>query len=127
MPATSSHVNCPVVVFRLTVKELKGDDLADEIREYFLTLFQQTHATSAVIDFQDVKYLSSAGFRPLLSLQRTVRQHGGRLVLCGLAPLVEEVFSTTRLITSHGPGRSTFEVQPDVPAAVASLCRPVED
>jgi len=65
--------------------------------------------------------LSSASFRPLLSLLREVRAHGGRLVLCNLQPYVHEVFSVTRLISSHGDTPAAFEVQPDLLAAIASL------
>ena len=80
-----------------------------------------------VVDFtKSVTYMSSAGFRPLLSLQRAVRQRGGRLVLCHLDPKVEEIFSTVRLISTVGSSRATFEVQPDVPAAMVSLYRGTE-
>jgi len=80
-------------------------------------------AVHAIIDFQAVQYLSSAGFRPLLSLNRHVREHGGRLVLCNMQPQVEEVFTVTRLIDPDGKGRAAFIAQPTVPAAVAHVCQ----
>jgi anti-anti-sigma factor len=119
------HLTCPVLVVRLAVAELRGDELADEVREQLLTLYHRAQPAGMVIDFQGVTYLSSAGFRPLLSLQRAVRERGGRLVLCNLDPNVAEVFSVMRLI-GGGVSRATFEVQPDVPAAAASLYRPAE-
>src|SRR5206468_3314274 len=70
------HLACPVVVIRLAVAELKGDDLADEVREQLLVLYHRTQAENVVVDFRGVTYLSSAGFRPLLSLQRAVRERG---------------------------------------------------
>jgi anti-anti-sigma factor len=39
-----------------------------------------------VIDFQHVRYVSSAGFRPLLVAAKLIDAAGGRLVLCGLSP-----------------------------------------
>jgi anti-anti-sigma factor len=126
MPEPLTHLTCPVVVLRLTVAEVKGDDLADEIREQCLMLYQQARAVNVVLDFTGVTYLSSAGFRPLLSLQRKVREQGGRLVLCNLDPRVEDIFSVTRLISTPNSSRSTFEVQLDVPAAILSLYRATE-
>jgi anti-anti-sigma factor len=79
-----------------------------------------------VLDLSAVKYMSSSGFRPLLSLQRKVREHGGRLVLSNLDPHVEDVFSVTRLISTSSSSRATFEVQLDVPAAILSLYRGTE-
>ncbi len=78
-----------------------------------------------MIDFQPVTYLSSSSFRPLLSLLREVRDGGGRLVLCNLNRDVHEIFSVTRLIATNDSTPAAFEVQADVPAAVASLQLPV--
>jgi anti-anti-sigma factor len=118
-----TRLTCPLVVLRLVVPELKDDEVADEVREQCLAQYQQTNALNVVLDFHDVTYLASAGFRPLLSLQRRVRERGGRLVLCNLDPKVEDVFSLTRLIATSSSSRATFEVQANVPAAVASLYR----
>ena len=81
-------------------------------------------AHNAILDFQHVKFLSSAGFRPLLSLHRLLRQQNGKLLLCGLCPEVYEIFEVTRLISTKGASRAPFEVFPDVPSAVASLFQP---
>jgi anti-anti-sigma factor len=96
------------------------------VREQSLALYYQSQAANVILDFHGVTYLSSAGFRPLLSLQRKVRERGGRLVLCHLDPKVLEVFSVTRLVSSSGSSRAAFEVQADVPAAMTSLYRGTE-
>ena len=115
------HISCPVVVIRIEPAQLIGDTLADAIREEFLTARRAVGARHVVVDFQSVTYVSSASFRPLLSLLREVRAQGGRLVLCNLQPDVQEVFSVSRLISSHGATPAAFEVQMDLPAAIASL------
>jgi anti-sigma B factor antagonist len=115
------HISCPVVVLRIEMAQLIGDTLADAIREEFLTARKLVNARHVVVDFEAVTYLSSASFRPLLSLLREVRAHGGRLVLCNLHPDVHEVFSVTRLISSHGATPAAFEVQPDAATALRSL------
>jgi anti-anti-sigma factor len=110
-----------LVILRINSVQISGDLIAEELRDEFLAVYSRSGAQSVVIDFQQVAYMSSAGFRPLLSLLRQVRNQGGRLVLCGLRPAVEEPFLITRLINTGGPGPSTFEVQPDLATAVASL------
>jgi anti-anti-sigma factor len=119
-----THISCPVVVLRIETAQLMGDIMADALRDDFLAASKGVGARHVVVDFQPVTYLSSASFRPLLSLLREVRARKGRLVLCNLNADVHEVFSVTRLISSHGSAPAAFEVQADVPAAVASLCQP---
>ncbi len=95
--------------------------MADEMRDEMLGIYLSAHGVNVVLDFEGVKYLSSAGFRPLLRLNRQVRERGGRLVLCNLCAEVKEIFAVTRLISTSKVAPATFEVQADAPAAVASL------
>jgi anti-anti-sigma factor len=115
----AKHISCPLVVLRLQAERVVGDTLADALRDELLAIYTRSEAVHAIVDFQVVRYLSSAGFRPLLSLLREVHIRGGRLILCNLLPVVEEAFLVTRLINTAGP--STFEVQPNLAAAAASL------
>ncbi len=48
-----------------------------------------------VLDMRQVPYMSSAGIRMLLSTYRTVTSNGGKVVLVGLAPDVQETMSIT--------------------------------
>jgi anti-anti-sigma factor len=115
------QVSCPLVVLRIEAAQVSGDTLAEALRDEFLTIYSRSPAVNAVLDLRAVTYLSSVGFRPLLSLVRAVHGRGGRLVLFGLRPNVEETFATTRLISTRGSGPSTFEIQADLAAAVTSL------
>ncbi len=74
-----------------------------------------------VLDCRAVRHLVSGSlyphsepFKPLLTLRRKLQEEGGRLILCGLDPGIEEVLRVTRL-------DDVLEVRPDVVAAVASL------
>lgn len=55
------------------------------------TLFESKQ-DRALIDFSGLSYISSAGLRLILVAAKRARQCGGRLILCGLAPTVREVF-----------------------------------
>lgn len=110
-----------VLVLTLFTDRLQGDELAEALREELTEAVTRENADRVALDLSQVEMLTSAGIRPLLGLRTHVKERGGRLVLCGLRPLVEEVLATTRLITSGGSGPVPFATAPDVPAAIAQL------
>ena len=120
--AQNRLVACPVVVLSLREAQINDETSAETLRDELLSIYLHSTAVNAVLDFRAVTYLSSAGFRPLLSLNRHVRQRGGRVVLCNLRPQVEEVFSVTRLIDPTGAIPAAFAVQPTAADAVGQLC-----
>ena len=50
---------------------------------------------SLTLDFADLAYVSSAGLRTLLTLQKQVNRTGGSLTLTHVSPAVMEVFEMT--------------------------------
>ncbi len=45
-----------------------------------------------ILDFENLKYISSAGLRVILMTAKTVQRQGGRLMVCSLSESVREVF-----------------------------------
>jgi anti-anti-sigma factor len=115
-------VGCPLVVLSLGATQINNETVCETLRDELLGLYLQSAAVHAVLDLRTVTYLSSAGFGPLLSLNRQVRERGGRLVLCNLRPEVEEIFTVTHLVDPTGNARAAFLMQPTLAAAVAHLC-----
>ena len=110
-----------VLVITITEPQLRGDALAETLRQELLDTVAHVSANSVVIDLGQVVHLSSAAFRPLLSLRRRLQETGGRMVLCALSPPVLEIFRLLRLISTSRSYSSTFDVEADVPAAVKFL------
>ena len=50
---------------------------------------------TVILDFEQVRYCSSAGLRAVMLLAKTVAQRRGRFAVCALAKAVEEVFRLT--------------------------------
>jgi anti-anti-sigma factor len=118
----TSHTEQGVLVLTLTVPQVRGDDLAEQLRDELLAA--AAGADRVVLDMHHVTYLSSVAFRPLLQLQGALKERGGRVVLCHLAEPVQEVLHLTRLISTSRSSQAPFDERPDVAAAVASLTQP---
>ena len=70
-----------------------------------------------VLDLGGLEYISSAGLRVLMLAAREVKAQGGVLVVCGLQPVVREIFEISRF-------NVVFRVLPDVSRALAELSEP---
>lgn len=68
---------------------------------------------SLVIDFSAVTFISSIGLRALMIAIKQVKAQGGRLALCALSPLVDEVFRISRFDL-------LFDIYPTRAAALAA-------
>ncbi len=55
-------------------------------------------ASSLALDFSAVDFLSSAGIRSLLKLDKQLKQHGGRLLLAALPPFVTQTLELSGLL-----------------------------
>ena len=119
--ARPTRLRCPVLVLRLCDAQLTEDVQAEALRDELLQRRQDSGAANVVLEMDAVTYLSSAGIAPLLALAKAVRAEEGRLVLAGLSPAVLGVLVATRLVGTGTGAPATFEAQPDVPSAVASL------
>jgi anti-anti-sigma factor len=112
-----------VLILSITESHVQGDDIAEEMREAMLQAIGTTGCRHAVIDFENVQYISSVAFRPLLALRRELVQRGGRVVVCGLNTVVGDIFHTTSMIDREGNMSPMFEMQPTVAEAEAFLER----
>jgi anti-anti-sigma factor len=110
-----------VLVLTITEPQIEGDEVARALQQELLAAVAAAGARKVVIDLQHVKYISSVAFGPLLHLRRKLQEVDGRFYVCGLSPMVGDVFYTTRMVSPSGTFVAPFEMQPDVAAAIAAL------
>ena len=67
-----------------------------------------------MLDLSGLEYISSAGLRVLMLASRDVKSRDGRLVVCGLQPIVKEIFEISRF-------NIVFNVLPDRASALAEF------
>lgn len=120
-PLLRSSVEQGVLVLTVTQPRIQGEEVAQLLRDEMKSAVDRAGIHRVVIDLQQARYLSSVAFWPLLSLRRQLRDAGGRMMICGLSEDVEDIFTTTRMISPDGSSDAPFEVAPDVAAAVARM------
>lgn len=87
------------------------DPLLDEqnswiIKKQVAELVEEPGRSHLLLDFGNVKFLSSAALGAMLSLHRKARKRGVEISLCHLTPQLEEVFEATGL-------SEVFELRPN--------------
>ncbi|MHC4294176.1 MAG: STAS domain-containing protein [Planctomycetota bacterium] len=84
-----------VVNFRNT--SILDSAAVEAIAEQLNALIDTQAQRKLVLDFSEVKFLSSAMLSALLVLRKKSQEIGGKVVLCGLRPRLREVFEITKL------------------------------
>ena len=112
-----------VLVLTPTPKELKGDEIAQQLTDDMLKAVEHAGARDVVVNFEHIEFLTSANFRPLLALRKKLLEKSGQVVLCGLTPVLQDIFEATRMIGSGGSASSRvlFAARPDVDAAATHV------
>jgi anti-anti-sigma factor len=114
-----SSLDQGVLVLAVTRARIQGEEAAHALREEMLAAVNQATADKVVVDLHQTTYLSSVAFWPLLALRRHLQQRAGHLLLCGLNEDIEDLFRTTKMISSAGD--APFQFAPDRAGAVALL------
>lgn len=80
---------------------------APELQQRVLDRIEQ--ALDVVLDVGRVPYMSSAGFRMLLLLHRTLGARGGKLLLAGLSDDIQDTMETTGFLQYFPLGADVAE------------------
>lgn len=68
-----------------------------DIQQLGEELYSFGEESALLLNFSDVRFLSSAALGKLIKLDKKIKQGGGKLVLSNIRPEIEEIFSITRL------------------------------
>jgi anti-anti-sigma factor len=123
----TANIDQNVLVLTITETELQDENLAAALGEELLDAVTEFTVSKVVIDMQRLNYMSSVAFRPLLRLRSKLQETGGRMILCGLSPVVGDIFYTTKMLNTSGVFEAPFQMEADVAAAVNRLNREVAD
>ncbi|MGD8500076.1 MAG: STAS domain-containing protein [Phycisphaerales bacterium] len=101
--------NATVVSFA-DEKILEEQDIK-ALQESLMSVAEQAERMNLILDFGNVRFLSSAVLGLLIRISKRIYEHDGQLRLCNINPKIYEIFKITRLT-------KTFDIYKDVESAV---------
>ena len=105
-----------VIVATLTDEKILEDTQIQALEGSFMPLIEQNDAVQLVIDFSNVKFLTSSALGLLIRISKKIYEKNGKLRLCAIDKKIMEVFRITRL-------DRIFEIFPDQDEALVGLKR----
>ena len=103
-----------IIVATLADEKILEDADIQALEDSLLPLIEQHEGLNLVLDFSEVKFLSSAVLGLLIRVSKKIYESDGQLRLCCIDPKILEVFRITRL-------DKVFDICVDKPLALSSL------
>jgi len=113
-PNLSLEFRGQVVIATLTDEKILDESQLQGLEGSFLPLVEKTPGVQLIINFENVKFLTSSVLGLLIRISKKVYETEGILRLCSIGPKILEVFRITRL-------DKIFEIHPDVDEAMIGL------
>jgi len=82
------------------------------LQETIMSVIEQAERINLILDFGNVRFLSSAVLGLLIRISKRVIEQDGQLKLCNINPKIYEVFKITRLT-------KTFDIFKDLESATS--------
>jgi anti-sigma B factor antagonist len=102
-----------------TIATLTDERILEEfdvqsLENSIMPLIESTSGINLVMDFGNVKFLTSAVLGLLIRVSKKIYESGGQLKLCGINPQIFKIFKITRL-------DRVFDIYEDQEKAIQSL------
>ncbi len=86
-----------VVVAHIARASLSEEDNIEQLGQELSKLVDQFGCRRLAVNFEIVTLITSAALGKFIALHRNLHRRDGRLVLCGVAAMVQDVLNATRL------------------------------
>jgi anti-sigma B factor antagonist len=103
-----------VTVVKFLDKKILDEAGILELGAELFGLVEQDNRKSLLLNFSGVEFLSSAGLGKLITLDRKVKSHRGRLKMSCIRPEILEVFQITKL-------NKIFDIRKDEAEAISAF------
>jgi len=104
--------NATIITF-VDERILEETDIQD-LRASIMSVVEQGEHMSLILDFSNVRFLSSAVLGLLLRISKRIYERDGRLRLCSINPKIYQIFKITRLT-------KIFDIYKDLETATRDL------
>jgi anti-anti-sigma factor len=103
-----------VAVVRFVDRKILDELNIQELGQELFQLVEEDNKTRLLLNFQQVEFLSSAALGKLITLDKKVKAHGGKMKLSNIRPEIYEVFAITKL-------NKLFDIKDDEADALAAF------
>jgi anti-sigma B factor antagonist len=103
-----------VTVVRFVDRKILDEANIQELGQELFRLVETEHHERLLLNFSSVEFLSSAALGKLITLDKKVKAHKGKLKLSNIRPEIYEVFAITKL-------NKLFDIRDDEAEALASF------
>jgi anti-sigma B factor antagonist len=90
------------------------EDVVRAVGDELYRLVDDHKLTRLLLNFRNVRYISTAMLGRLIGLNKKIERAKGQLKLCGLGPVLKDIFHISRL-------DRVFDLFEDVPGALAKF------
>ncbi len=104
--------NATIVTF--TDERILEEKDLQALQESIISVIEQAERINLILDFCNVRFLSSAVLGLLIRISKRVYERDGQLRLCSITPKIYKIFKITRLT-------KIFDIYQDIESAVESL------
>jgi anti-sigma B factor antagonist len=84
------------------------------LQESIMSVIEQSERINLILNFGNVRFLSSAVLGLLIRISKRIYERDGQLRLCNINPKIYEIFKITRLT-------KTFDIYDDIEIAIEDL------
>jgi len=113
-PRISVEFAGKATIIRFTDERILEEKDIKALQESIMSVIEQAEQMNLVLDFGNVRFLSSAVLGLLIRISKRIYEHDGQLRLCNINPKIYEIFKITRLT-------KTFDIYKDVESAAEDL------
>jgi anti-sigma B factor antagonist len=106
--------NATIVTF--TDEKILEETDVQALQESIMSVVDQADHLNLVLDFGNVRFLSSAVLGLLIRISKRIYERDGQLKLCNINPKIYEIFKITRL-------NKIFDIYKDVKKATENLSK----
>ncbi len=103
-----------VTVVRFVDRKILDDANIQEMGQELFQLVEEDRRQKLLLNFSQVDFLSSAALGKLITLDKKMKSHSGKLKFCNIRPEIYEVFAITKL-------NKLFDIRDDEAAAVVAF------
>jgi anti-sigma B factor antagonist len=101
-------------IVTLTEEKILEESDIRALQESITSAIEQGRQTNLILDFQNVRFLSSAVLGLLIRVSKKIYEQDGQLRLCNINAKIYEIFKITRLT-------KVFDIYPDAESATEGL------